>query len=855
MFMFGEMKRTLLTAVFTFFSVLALQVDAQSLRLFEDFGSGYPLGKLVWEGDTADYEANATQQLHLLSQGSGISVTCTPFHANNRMRWRTWAKLSFNSSAANFGTLLLFTDSAGERQASLQLGGADDRLRLLTSDSTLILGTQALLSQSVNALWIEVLYLEGQWLVRSSADGLQWNNEGQCYHALQPGPGYTGFACTYTSSNSNRFYFDDFLFEPLWPDTLPPKVLSWAMPSANILSLHFNEALDSSSVGPSAVRVNGIPSDVLIFPNEYTLLAHFNLPLPECNYLEIDLQGVTDTSGNWALDTSFHVFRCEVAYADVQISELMPDPSPPLSLPDAEYLELFNRTSFPINLRGWSLQTGKGQQTIQDLVIDSAAFLLLVKEPDSIWGQGINFGNLSSLSLPNDGAVLVLRDSIGRIIHQLSYGPEIFTTSLKREGGWSIERCDPGNNSENGNWAESKDIQGGSPGRINSCRKSISDLQGPRLIHAEVPDPWSIELIFDESLDSSSIPQKSSFLLSSFGSPSSLELLRPAYQIIRLGFNESFREAEAMQISCTGHVADLNHNPSADPLSRQVALPAQPNAGELIINEVLFDERDGLAEFLEVLNAGQKPIDLSNVMLCSFDSFLGYHSPIALLCSSPHTLFPSEIRYFSKSPDILSEAYAVAGFPLGLKIEAFPSLSNSGGCYSLVRSDGLSLDSMCYNPSWHHKSLSSAKGISLERISAKSSGMQQQNWHSASTLGAGASPGMPNSQAIAGLEFRGELNITPSVISPDLDGLDDYLILTWEQMDADVFMELAVYTMEGRLCASLFSGVCGERGQLTWKGTDDSGNNLPAGHYIVKAVIMDDSGRRAIKKGIGILYR
>ncbi|MDZ7848102.1 MAG: lamin tail domain-containing protein [Owenweeksia sp.] len=67
--------------------------------------------------------------------------------------------------------------------------------------------------------------------------------------------------------------------------------------------------------------------------------------------------------------------------------------------------------------------------------------------------------------------------------------------------------------------------------------------------------------------------------------------------------------------------ADCNGNVGAlDTLL--FALPSLPQAGELIINELLFNPPSGGADFVEIYNHSDKYFDLSNLRLGNWDKFL-----------------------------------------------------------------------------------------------------------------------------------------------------------------------------------------------------------------------------------------
>ena len=75
-----------------------------------------------------------------------------------------------------------------------------------------------------------------------------------------------------------------------------------------------------------------------------------------------------------------------------------------------------------------------------------------------------------------------LNSELGKIIDEVSYTPSWHTSTIKRDGGWTLERIYPGNSCAlAGHWTSATDPSGGTPGRQNSVFNTQSDLEGPRL--------------------------------------------------------------------------------------------------------------------------------------------------------------------------------------------------------------------------------------------------------------------------------------------------------------------------------------------------------------------------------------
>ena len=149
---------------------------------------------------------------------------------------------------------------------------------------------------------------------------------------------------------------------------------------------------------------------------------------------------------------------------DVVIDELLPDPSPPVGLPNSEFIELKNRAGFPINLRNWKVRSGSGTATIivnYLLQPDSFVVICAASVAGSFSAFGPVIGVSSFPSLNNDEDVISLISPESTVIHAVGYEFNWFDNALKSEGGWTLEMIDTGNPCGPGNWKSSVNSKGG----------------------------------------------------------------------------------------------------------------------------------------------------------------------------------------------------------------------------------------------------------------------------------------------------------------------------------------------------------------------------------------------------------
>lgn len=63
---------------------------------------------------------------------------------------------------------------------------------------------------------------------------------------------------------------------------------------------------------------------------------------------------------------------------DIVIDEIMADPSPQVSLPANEWIELKNTGSSPVNLQGWRIGDVNGQSgPMPDFILEPGSFVII----------------------------------------------------------------------------------------------------------------------------------------------------------------------------------------------------------------------------------------------------------------------------------------------------------------------------------------------------------------------------------------------------------------------------------------------------------------------------------------------
>jgi hypothetical protein len=144
---------------------------------------------------------------------------------------------------------------------------------------------------------------------------------------------------------------------------------------------------------------------------------------------------------------------------DLWINEIMVNPRG-ATLPETEYVELYNTSNSPVNLKGWTfIYDSRTVVTLPGVILRPGGYVVLYRADREIridaGGMAMPVANFPS-TLANAGRILELRNSRDILIDSVTYQN---STNLP---GRSWER------DKQGNWYASNDPRGGTPGSANS---------------------------------------------------------------------------------------------------------------------------------------------------------------------------------------------------------------------------------------------------------------------------------------------------------------------------------------------------------------------------------------------------
>lgn len=648
-------------------------------------------------------------------------------------------------------------------------------------------------------------------------------------------------------------------------DNSPPTADEVYVLNSQELSVKFSEPVSSSDISVSCFSVNNGIGNPVFFQQDandsriYSLSFINAFVIGQTNTLT--LNNIKDDCGNILTLQEINFIYYEADPFDVVINEIMADPSPVIGLPENEYLELYNLTDYDINLTNWQLTIGTKNMVFPTASVRAKDYLIITSSAGVTDLQ--NYGEVldmtGSTDLTNDGNTITLSDHYGKLIHAITYSSAWHDNSYKSEGGWSLEQKDY-NNPCGGmeNWTSSTDNKGGTPGEQNSVYSSNSDIEIPQLIRAIVTDTNSIKIFFNESLDTTTVFNSLKYSADNgLGNPVVINPVEFLYNSMILSFSTDFTEGIIYTLSVSDSIADCSGNITTSVQTCRFGIPDSCEPSDLVINEILFNPVGEGVDFVEIYNRSEKVLDLKDINIASRkeditqpDSTLWELDPVNPIESEGFLVFPGDYYILSENYLAVTDQYNTENKNGFIDVSDLPSMNDDEGVIVLTDKWLNIIDEFHYSDAMHFSLLNDIEGISLERINFDNRTQDLFNWHSAAESVGFATPAYLNSQYSATTGSNVDVTITPEIFSPDNDGYNDILNISYKFEKAGFVGNVTIYDSRGRLTKKLIRNeLLAIDGNIVWDGIDDYNLKAGIGIYILYFEIFDLSGNvQKIKK-------
>ncbi|MBK7945739.1 MAG: lamin tail domain-containing protein [Flavobacteriales bacterium] len=435
----------------------------------------------------------------------------------------------------------------------------------------------------------------------------------------------------------------------------------------------------------------------------------------------------------------------------------------------------------------------------------------------------------------------------------VSFALSWYRDASKQDGGWTLEQINPLTPCSGApNWIASNASMGGTPGEQNSVYDPTPDSAPPSLTAVQVVDENTLDLVFDEPMNAASLAS-ATYAITPTIAVSSAQAVSVTDDRARLTLATPIVVGTVYMITVTG-VADCAGNTIGAANTGTFALPEPAVAGDLVINEVLYDPISTGSDFVELYNRSNKTLSLQGLQMANETN--GAIANLRVITNEPYLLLPGEYILLATNTNDIATRYPQSRTERFLQM-SLPAYNNGSGTVVLLDGANAVLDLFRYSDKIHFKLVNKPEGYSLERVDPERATDDPTNWHTASDVAGKATPGFENSQYSRAPKPQGEMTIDPAIFSPDQDGYQDLLTIAYRFDQPGFVGTIIIYDVAGREARRLMENqLLGSTGAISWDGILDSGSKGRMGPYIVVLEAYDLAGNvETFRKTVTLAHR
>jgi len=614
------------------------------------------------------------------------------------------------------------------------------------------------------------------------------------------------------------------------------QLLKFILINSHTLELHFSKPIPDANFNDAKLSINNRENQITLTTDLNMQLIYqlqFEHDLLEKESHAFTLTGLYDAVGDEVLGITANLSYYIPKRFDIVINEVMVDPTPSMGLPETEYIELYNNTDQTIDVNDWILQVNAKSTTLPQTEIRPTEYVVLV--PSSSLKQWQNQTKVQAIgswpALTNTSCDIILYQTDKQIMDAYRFNRnQINGEPFKADGGWSVERMDANNVSgELNNFYWSINLSGGTPGGINSIAADNTDLNTPLLESIEQHGDSMLQINFSETMD-----LFNTIDLSINPEPGEMTIIKDTVflRYLNIHFHEPLPTNQIFQLNSIRLFDYANHELVLDkPLKFGVADSLM--AGDILINEVLFNPYPDGVDFVELYNHSNKIIDIADIYLAEMD---GDQIKKLNTSSEEHRLFmPQSFIALTSNPIMIQKHYHCKNIDALIKAKSMPTLPNDEGTVTVTNYKGQLMDSFSYSDQMHFDLINDTEGISLERLSYFQPTNAASNWVSAaSTLGY-ATPTYENSQS-ATVQNKSikTFSVSPEIFTPNGNGITDRLKIHYNTSEVGGMVTIRIFDSNGHEVRYLANNQSlANKGYFIWDGLGDYGEILRPAIYII----------------------
>ena len=523
---------------------------------------------------------------------------------------------------------------------------------------------------------------------------------------------------------------------------------------------------------------------------------------------------------------------------DIIINEIMEDATlsggGTLGLPEAEYIELYNRSNKTINLEGFTFSDGSSNiATFPAYQMSPDTYLIIGKTSASSLSDLGEFLGLANFPTLGTAEELVLKDEFGEIIDVVSYTQDWYGNATFAGGSYALERINPDNPClGRDNWQGSTSFLGGTPGKENAVFDVSTSFSTLNVVDAYPITATQIRLTFDKNIEVDGLMDLTNFSITN-NIVTNVILLENTFNQLLLDLQNPLVVNQIETISLATSFSDCLGNPIDGQSSYLIALADLAESSDILLNEILFNPQTGGVDFLELLNHSDKVIDLKSLFLANQTLTPPQLKPI----ETEKLLFPNDFAVLTENPMDINNRHTVEN-PRALYAQDLPTFADRAGNVLLYRVEGsatITIDEFDYMEDFHNPLLNDKNGVSLERVNPNLPTQDAGNWHSAAAAVGYATPTYQNSQQITTPnESNNTFSLSSNSISPDGDGFEDILLINYTTDQTGYSATIHIFDAAGRLINKIAQNeLLVTTGTFKWEGATTDGQKAPVGVYVL----------------------